>query len=1228
MNDNNNNVEQDNYYGNDSYYSNDNYSNNNYSDSSYEEKDNKGGLWWKILLIILILLIIILLLLKFCTGGSKNSKDVAYEELRVKVCAAAEKYVASNTSIINNQEVGKSATIKFQTLADANLIEARIANPYYDGTLFKKGTQEKYYSMNNSVRLTVQVDGTYFCELVDNSSDVTAPELRLNGDSEITLAVGTEFEDPGYTATDDYDGDVTDKVVRSGNVDHSKAGTYTITYTVQDAAGNVTSKKRTVIYEEFGNLDITLGSVLDGVTPMISLKGANPYCMVKDTEYVEPGATATDNVDGNITDRITVTNKVSGKLMGAFRVVYKVEDSSGNQAIAYRAVIVTTSCPENGNNNETSGVNNRPTITLIGKSAVTINKGTEYIDLGATAYDKEDGDLTYKLVTDATQVNVNKPGVYKVIYRVTDSSNLTATKTRTVTVKDPNASNPSVRFTEDKKNITVAAGEGKDSLLSNPKAVNENGVEVTVTRRIEDYYNKNTVSSIDWSKPGKYRVIYTATHQNGQISQTKSIVVTIIEPTVEIGGKNPIEIPLRRDNCDITEADLIKGGVTFKVTGDKTPIVLLKGNENKACKTGTYEIEVSATIDNGEPTTKKITVKVVDKEDEERPVSAPGKVTITKNSANASDPYNMEGKWVGGATTGITVEFSAVPATGTEIARFEYSEGCSNVDGYASVSSSNTGSFTWTLEGKHNVCVRAVNKDNVAGPWSDITKLYLDRSAPSVVFTHKWADGKDDWHNSPTLTVEYSAAEQGSGLDHFEYTYDDVKAKKAEEITTYSEATGKLVVSENTEASRPSLFVYVRAVDKVGNVGEWTVKPAYTNIDTVKPFAPTLAVSGNNTALVKINATFKDGESIRPSGFGKFIYTLNDGAELTETSTVISMPGHSTAGDITYNVKVWAVDKAGNRSDNFTSESVNEKQGIPATGITIKNGNNDVTGKSCSTVTLYPSAIISLDGIVAPDNATNKTVTWKSSNTNVASIDINGNVKAIKAGTTTITANVGGISASCTLDVTATSAPSSSDSGGGVYIPSDKTGDDKPQEQEQAGTPQPNTSEPISYRVTYKGTSGNYINKYFLNLEDAKAFATQANVSNKEAATIAVRNSYTEDYVDYSVITTDGSASTAIVKEEYKQASGALNGSTETTTYIGNKVTTTNNYEDGSSRQIVETKVSNSQGQVYTAQQEVSHTTTTQNRNGTTTTRTATVTYNAKTGVPTLNVTNSTSKSR
>ena len=1052
----NNNLEKNDYYNNDSYYENSNYSTSNYSDTSYEEKEKKDNKWLKILLLVLIILIIIILLLKFCGNSNSSSKrDEEYAQLTNRICDAAKEYIMSDTTA--SVKAGESRIVKFQALADKNLIETQIKNPYYNGGLFKKSTEPRYYSLNNSVRITMNADGTYYCELVDNSKDVTAPELRLNGDTEITMAVGTEFVDPGYTATDDYDGDVTNKVVISGTVNNAKAGTYELTYTVSDTAGNTTSKKRTVIFEELGNLDISMGSVLDGVTPQISLKGANPYCMVKGGTYLEPGATATDNVDGNITDKIVVTNKVTGNLMGAFRIVYKVEDSSGNQAIAYRAVIVTTSCPNN--NQGTVESNSAPVITLIGKNSVVINVGTEYVDLGATAYDKEDGDITSKLVTDASAVNTRVPGIYKVWYRVTDSAGKTASASRTVTVKNPNSQNAAVRFTEDKKNIEVYTGEGSDKLIAAPKAVNESGNAVTVTTRIEKYETKEAVSAIDWSKSGKYRVIYTAIHGNGTIKQDKSIVVTIKEGKVTIGGKNPVNVGVRNDNCNITEADLRKGGVTFTTTGNKAPIITIKNGEDKACKKGTYTITVIAKVDGGEETTKDLTVYVVDDPNVDVSKLAPGKVQINTNSAVPYNPHNTNGVWAGGTTTAIDLMFSSIPAQGTEIGHFEWSKDCKNPTAKVSKTHNiNEGTLSWKDSGKNEICIRAVSTDGIAGPWSDPVKLYLDRTGPTVKFTHNWADEENSWHNTPTLLVEYKATDSESGLDYYEYTYDDVMGKKGAKVTspvTITEHLGKVEVNEYTETARKSLFMYVRAVDKAGNVGEWTPNPAYINIDTVKPQTPTLEVKDNNSLKVLLNVTAYDNVSVRPSQVGMFVYTLDDGSDIAYTKLDITPTCDTVEGNIectktptmkmsasipiinesdsdkTYKVKIWAVDKAGNKSDGYAENTITVKKSIPVKEVQIKNGDtNVVDGGSCIVKTTYVGDTLKLTAVPIPSDATEKTVSWSSKDSSIASIDKDGNITAKKAGKTTITATIGGVSATCTVKIDSKATPPAPSGGG------------------------------------------------------------------------------------------------------------------------------------------------------------------------------------------------------
>ena len=66
-----------------------------------------------------------------------------------------------------------------------------------------------------------------------------------------------------------------------------------------------------------------------------------------------------------------------------------------------------------------------------------------------------------------------------------------------------------------------------------------------------------------------------------------------------------------------------------------------------------------------------------------------------------------------------------------------------------------------------------------------------------------------------------------------------------------------------------------------------------------------------------------------------------------------------------------------------------------------------------------------LTATVAPANATDKTVTWKSSDATVATVDANGKVVAKKAGEVTITATAGGVSGTLKITVSDKPRPSS-----------------------------------------------------------------------------------------------------------------------------------------------------------------------------------------------------------
>ena len=80
--------------------------------------------------------------------------------------------------------------------------------------------------------------------------DATPPELTLNGDTKIGLRVGESYDEPGFSASDAVDGDLTDKVEIIGSVDTGNAGVYTLTYRVSDASGNsVETSRRVFVYQ-------------------------------------------------------------------------------------------------------------------------------------------------------------------------------------------------------------------------------------------------------------------------------------------------------------------------------------------------------------------------------------------------------------------------------------------------------------------------------------------------------------------------------------------------------------------------------------------------------------------------------------------------------------------------------------------------------------------------------------------------------------------------------------------------------------------------------------------------------------------------------------------------------------------------------------------------------------------------------------------------------------------
>ena len=90
-------------------------------------------------------------------------------------------------------------------------------------------------------------------EPINHSQDTAAPTITLNGKKSITLPLHQSFIDPGAKANDDFDGDLSDKIETSGSVNVDKIGTYTLTYSIKDSAGNSATIKREIHVTTYAN---------------------------------------------------------------------------------------------------------------------------------------------------------------------------------------------------------------------------------------------------------------------------------------------------------------------------------------------------------------------------------------------------------------------------------------------------------------------------------------------------------------------------------------------------------------------------------------------------------------------------------------------------------------------------------------------------------------------------------------------------------------------------------------------------------------------------------------------------------------------------------------------------------------------------------------------------------------------------------------------------------------
>jgi hypothetical protein len=123
--------------------------------------------------------------------------------------------------------------------------------------------------------------------------------------------------------------------------------------------------------------------VVDTEAPVITLIGESPVSIDQDATYTDPGATATDNVDGDITANITATSNVDTSTVGTYTVTYTVSDAAGNAATPVVRTITVN--PVEINPTET-GIQLNGTVSAENNQIKNVADPTEAQDVATKAY--------------------------------------------------------------------------------------------------------------------------------------------------------------------------------------------------------------------------------------------------------------------------------------------------------------------------------------------------------------------------------------------------------------------------------------------------------------------------------------------------------------------------------------------------------------------------------------------------------------------------------------------------------------------------------------------------------------------------------------------------------------------------------------------------------------------------------------------------------------------------
>jgi len=345
--------------------------------------------------------------------------------------------------------------------------------------------------------------------------------------------------------------------------------------------------------------DYAIRVMNDGDMPYITLIDADTIYIeqvatLADVNYTSAGATATDPSQGDITANVKPTSDVDQTLPGIYYEIYNAMDASGNAADPVTRVVYVVS-------DQTA-----PVITVTGSADTTIEVGTAWIDLPATAIDNKEGNISSAIVVSG-EVNVEVLGDYTITYSVRDNQGNASTATRIVRVVDtqvpvidnPNADKSTTCWTVEVQLQNIFADV---TLATDNYNSIGNGLEFKA-----DPAASNGGASVDTRFQGTTSVTYTATDESGNVSTQciDYVVRDYVPPVIDL---RTLDVINHRVNTPYTPVNASASDNLY----NNTQISLTSTSNVDAYTLGTYEDTYTATDAAGNVSVKVRTVNVID----------------------------------------------------------------------------------------------------------------------------------------------------------------------------------------------------------------------------------------------------------------------------------------------------------------------------------------------------------------------------------------------------------------------------------------------------------------------------------------------------------------------------------------------------------------------------------------------------------------------------------------